>query len=566
MAELATVRAEIKAWERSFRESNGRPPTVDDIKQNPAIADKYKQYKKLSKAEGPTKPTQAVEPAASPSTPPRRSRPKEPPSLLLSKSRPVQPAAPLASFNPFSPQKKQKGKEKERILVDRIHESRSNPFGKPNATPRVRKQSHSPDPFPAIQRSQSSSSASSSNFALNSLPAPASAVSRARKRLRGEPVSPSPNKDKRRRVASQTTLPFPRLNLDAPSSDDGDDDFMEANSSFVDNSPVKAPTTGKSYTQLFEESLIPLDLFGAKGNLETMKSDANEPRIKGRRVSDSTGRTKPPVRKPSASKQAISDLTSSNLEQPTQRATLKLPSRSTDKNLSNSNSEVSSNRSSAKRAFSDEDVDDEVDKQPLPRAKSPLIPPSPPPSGTNTSFNRPGKGKAKASTGRKKAKLDDGHVEDDSDDLELHGPQAKLRIVGRNDMRRQHAAAGPEEDAVTSDSDPILGYARFPGPRVSSQNHVQQAEGDVEINLPDELRRVLALQSADSKIQRSEEDRLVKGLLYGRRIAHYDPQKGGEIWDVGEDRHVNVDEGHNAYTEGEDDWEGEPVPWEVGEL
>jgi hypothetical protein len=41
---------------------------------------------------------------------------------------------------------------------------------------------------------------------------------------------------------------------------------------------------------------------------------------------------------------------------------------------------------------------------------------------------------------------------------------------------------------------------------------------------------------------------------------HYDPAKGGEIWDVGEEDQVWED------TEGEDDWEGEGVPWEVGEL
>jgi len=37
MTDLATVRAEIKSWERSFKETNGRPPSVDDIKQNDAI-------------------------------------------------------------------------------------------------------------------------------------------------------------------------------------------------------------------------------------------------------------------------------------------------------------------------------------------------------------------------------------------------------------------------------------------------------------------------------------------------------------------------------------------------
>lgn len=37
MSELATVRAEIKAWEHSFKETNGRSANVDDIKANAAI-------------------------------------------------------------------------------------------------------------------------------------------------------------------------------------------------------------------------------------------------------------------------------------------------------------------------------------------------------------------------------------------------------------------------------------------------------------------------------------------------------------------------------------------------
>ena len=37
MADVATVRAEIKAWERSFKEDNGREATIQDIKDNPAI-------------------------------------------------------------------------------------------------------------------------------------------------------------------------------------------------------------------------------------------------------------------------------------------------------------------------------------------------------------------------------------------------------------------------------------------------------------------------------------------------------------------------------------------------
>jgi len=37
MAELAVVRAEIKAWERSFKEDHGRAATVDDVRQDDAM-------------------------------------------------------------------------------------------------------------------------------------------------------------------------------------------------------------------------------------------------------------------------------------------------------------------------------------------------------------------------------------------------------------------------------------------------------------------------------------------------------------------------------------------------
>jgi len=37
MADLAIVRAEIKAWERSFKEDHGRAATVDDVRQDDAM-------------------------------------------------------------------------------------------------------------------------------------------------------------------------------------------------------------------------------------------------------------------------------------------------------------------------------------------------------------------------------------------------------------------------------------------------------------------------------------------------------------------------------------------------
>jgi len=430
-----------------------------------------------------------------------------------------------------------------------MYESHSNPFGRPNPS------THE-DLFPSSHPSQASSS--SSTLSLNPLLAPGSAVSRARKRLRGEPVSPSPNKDKRRRVTSQTSLPFPRLNLSAPSSDEAEDDLMEGDSSFVGDSPLKLPTSGKSYTQLFDEKPLSVDLFGAKVKPVAAKQEPESAR--NNKVSIINGLPKSAARRPGSSKQTLGESAPSDVGRVNSKP--KVPSRLNDKDA---NSSVSSTRSSVKRVLSDEENATEAPKA---RSKSPLIPPSPPPPDISSLVNRTGKIKAKTldGGGRKKVKVDEARVDSGSEDSELHEPPTKLKIVNRNDMRRRQAAMerDEEEDTVLSDPDPVFGYTRFAAPHVSPQQPGDAEEGTVEIDLPDELRRVLALETAASKGKATEEKRILQGLLYGRRAHHYDPHKGGEIWDVGED--YNVDDENIANTEGEEDWEGEPVPWEAAEL
>ena len=81
--------------------------------------------------------------------------------------------------------------------------------------------------------------------------------------------------------------------------------------------------------------------------------------------------------------------------------------------------------------------------------------------------------------------------------------------------------------------------------------------GDFEVNLPDDLRRVLAI--SPSKAHTTRDVNVVRGLLYGKRTSGYDARKGGDIWNVGEI-------GEATDSQAEDDWEGEPVPWETGEL
>ena len=119
----------------------------------------------------------------------------------------------------------------------------------------------------------------------------------------------------------------------------------------------------------------------------------------------------------------------------------------------------------------------------------------------------------------------------DSDGMEL---DANLRIVDRNATRIRRAdGEGMEEgDDVEFDSDPVLGYARFHRPRARSPDtSQQQAEGgSVEVDVPDELQSVLALQQlAAPASQITDEDSLVKGLLYTKmrlRGRHLEESKG----------------------------------------
>ena len=90
----------------------------------------------------------------------------------------------------------------------------------------------------------------------------------------------------------------------------------------------------------------------------------------------------------------------------------------------------------------------------------------------------------------------------------------------------------------------------------------ERSEDDVRIreeDLREDLKRILAL--SPEKRTEEEERKIANAVLYGRREGHYDA-KGFEVWDVGE-----MSEGaEGTRGDGEDDWEGEPVPWEAGEL
>lgn len=543
-------------------------------------------YKKLSKAAAANVTTTNAASTDPPSTPARPQKRDIRPSLLLSKPRVVETTASLPSFNPFSPVKNKAKQEKQRDSYkgqrqESIEITSSNPFRTPSRgkSSAIESRDPSPDALPAILPFLPVASGSD-----HIQPPAETAVSRARKRLRGEPVSPSPNKEKRRRVGSQISLPFAKLGISAAPDNDGEDDedegAVEANSSFVDDSPVKPPTGGKSFKLLFEEALPKNDLAAKrKGSLSRSKMIPASVGLFGDRNDKSTSvgtpmkettdhdfgtKVKPGTKsdrrgngyagKGASQTRSISGKGDRLFE--AQLDTAESSKCATKWNRHLSEPEI---HKSTKRPLSDMESDLDNDRSNPQIAISALIllPPSPPPADSSRGSSSNYKGKGKVIVGsRKKAKVleeIDGDEEDSADE-----PQVKL--VSRNGFNRTQST----EDDGDFDFDPILGSKAHRGSRdlpisAGDADAAPHEIGKFEVDLPDKLRRVLAI--SPSKAWDSREERVVRGLLSGRRVTHYDGAIGGEIWHVGEeDDEIRCDTG------GEDDWEGEPVPWEVGEL
>ncbi|KAK1228503.1 hypothetical protein PQX77_008443 [Marasmius sp. AFHP31] len=632
MSDLASVRAEIKAWERSFKDENDRLPSVDDIRRNSSIANKYRLYKKLTKTSQ---------------------------QAAIPKSRPTQQTAPLSSFNPFSPTKN-KGKLPESPLRSRTSRP-NNPFTTPSksiAKLRVRESSPSPAPQtrPATSTSASATTVNLSIAPSNALPDPPSAVVRARKRLRGEPVSPSPNKDKRRRVHSsqQSILAFARRRDSGSSSSDDEGDIGEGKtgSSFIDDSPMKKRPGGKSFQTLFEDvGTVRTSNTRLQSALERAKSSNSSTGFFGRPAKDassisfddemdwemgdetSVGREKAESRlKPVNGKQRLKRWapTKDNLH-------------AADPSTSNPEPSKAENvgKKPAKRVTmsdaSDEEPGEGVNRSRSTSAKPTvsLLPPSPPPADTSSSHNSRSSGSAlmnsKAKANRKKAKLSAKDREDYEDgDSSASEGNANIKVRLRSFTRGVTPAIGEVGDMdvkmeggdneatggvdVDLDPDPILRYFR-PPQRVNgggftsfissegeddlgdSDDHFTEPglddtrtqpgqpkkRGDtrdgglLEIDLPDQMKHFLALSASEihARDDRLREEMVVESLLYGRRAGHYDGSRGGEIWDVGDVSGPEEGDGgelvgsrhKHAEPDGEeDDWEGEPVPWEIGEL
>ncbi|KAF7981176.1 hypothetical protein HWV62_34959 [Athelia sp. TMB] len=593
--DVSAVRAHIKSWEREFKAQHGRDPSVQDIRDQPDIGKMQElcDHDKLSKAAAQPQPKPQDDP---PSTPARSAKRDTRSSLLLSKPRVVETttASIQSQNNPFSPVK-DKGKQRDAPSAFRSQEPsskrfRTNPFATPSKTPKSKRDvsdDGSSDELPAIIPFQYTASTSAQERSPTG-----QAVSRARKRLRGELVSPSPNKEKRRRTGpvQHDPLPFAKLGTPTPMSDEEDsfEDDMGANTSFLDDSPVKAPAGGKSFKLLFAEALpktgASARLTTGKGSLSRSKTISANTGLFGDRIGRAAGPIKEnTVHGPGANGEKRRDIHKSFTSGPNRSmSTDDLPSEGDDI-LQYSSTELppypptsatNSRHSSRKRSLSNSDADSNEGKNATVRTVPQLIPPSPLPANTSqVSFTSTlkGKGRVPAAVGsRKKAKIrkdaEKQLEEDESSDA------IPVKVVTRHGKRRTRLMVTDDNPngEFDYDSDPMMGYStahrastELDAMHLSSQagagTGVEVDTGKFEVDLPEKLRQVLAI--SPSKTRDSREERVVRGLLSGKRATHYDPSKGGEIWDVGED-----DEEMRCDTEGEDDWEGPGVPWEAAEL
>lgn len=554
-SDLLSLRAELKYFERAFKAEQGHAPSVDDIK-NAGFADKYRLYKKLSKL-GNATGSFRENPIIPPSTPPRSVPPKsEAPQFIIPRSRAVKTETASGS-NPFSPVKNKEKHAAHYPLSDL--DGPTNPFTTPRKAKQARfppSKSLSPDPFPPIQTLVDPTRPPQESKQSNT-------VSRARKRLRGEPVSPSPIKEKRQRILPDA--PFPKMGtLNAEDSDDADPAVADlADFSFVADSPMKPLPKGGAFKLLFE---------GGVGDVVTQDG-----RSRSRKVPSNSGLGlfgSKSQRARSMSRSSDSEMLSDNHQAPEMKASEGNPVKSSTKTWTerrlypndpafckkdhfgtmeptepkrpvqaDRTGECSQGITATQPSLADTESDA---RDPLcPGHRPALLPPSPPPAGSSSAHV--GKKKAKGPI-RKRTKLPEDSEGEDEDGADVH---VKIREWSWQ-LRKSSRAT----DTLAEELDPVLGFSALdrqssPGPMIGD------TPGDLVVNLPDDLRRLLAI--SPSKSQTTRDVSVVRGVLYGTRTSNYDAQRGGDIWGVGE-----MDDASDS--QAEDDWEGEPVPWETGEL
>ncbi|KAL5519215.1 hypothetical protein ACEPAH_898 [Sanghuangporus vaninii] len=522
--DVTALRADIKSWERAFRTENQRAPTLEDIKVLPKIAAKYKLYKKLCK-EAVVQPAKKKTNGIAPSTPPRNSSSLPGPSSIVPKSRPIAQPTTNETPNPFSPTESFR-----RITVsfdDKLSFPQPNFTSDPSTPPSKRSYSApSPDPFPSVMATLEPAS-----------PLVNSAVKKARKRLRGDLVSPTPKKPR-------------MIRAPASSGSEKDSDEGESDVPYVVESPVKASTNGKHFKPLFEEGRLsqPVlakrgpfsksirDLFDHETNFE---SPLSRPAAQVT-ISQNQTRKLPGVKK--------SKKTQMNLAPGMNRPYSTTISDFQENSLTVDAPETPDTLSPLlnRKRSSSIDADELSLSNQFPSVVGALLPPSPPPNPTQPKSEMYGRGMVKD---RKKPKLawSSRLIEittDDEPDLEV------VELASQPDDSRRVSTDDAEDETAREG----FGFTTR-----DLSNSVLEAEdisdsNEPEINLPEDLRNVLHISASNGSAR--EERALVESLLQGRPglLGQW-----GEVWGVGESEDVTA-----ATTD--DEWAGEGVAWEIGEL
>ncbi|KAL5533996.1 hypothetical protein ACEPAG_456 [Sanghuangporus baumii] len=525
--DVAALRADIKLWERAFKTENRRAPTLDDIKVLPKIAAKYKLYKKLCK-EANAQPAQKKTNGIAPSTPPRNSSSLPGPSSIVPKSRPITHSTTYETPNPFSPTKS--SRRKTTSFDERLPFPQPNFTSGPSTPPSKRSYSApSPDPFPSVMTTLEPAS-----------PLVNSAVKKARKRLRGDLVSPTPKKPRIARAS-------------ASSESEKDSNEGEVDVSYIFDSPVKASINGKNFKPLFEEGQLSQPVFVKKGPFSKSVKDPFAAEI-----GFESSRTRSSVQETISQNQTHKHLGAkkSKKEQMNPAPETKRVYSSTMPNFQENPLTVGAPETpdtlppliNRKRSNSI-DTDELSFNNQFPSVVGALLPPSPPPNPTQPKSEMYVKGTVKD---RKKPKLASSSrlteiTTDDERDLEV--VELDSRASQPDGFRR--VAADDDEDETVRE---VFGFTTR-----DLSNSVPEV-GDVsdsnepEINLPEDLRNVLHISvSGDSA---REERALVESLLQGRPglLGQW-----GEVWGVGESEDATA-----ATTD--EEWAGEGIAWEVGEL
>lgn len=440
------------------------------------------------------------------------------------------------------------------------------------------------------------------------------AVSRARKRLRGEAVSPSPIKEKRPRVTGKIA-PQAALTFNEADSSDEDGAVKRGRDTFIDDTPARPPIGKKQFKVLFDEAvpsasqtrsagarpqevgMVPSKSVYGKGlfGLGFSSKDSG-----AKQSSRSNTRSKSPIHSDDGDDiewNTSASVSSSKLSAPDFSPSVAkpvAPSRPNKKSSkvpgaiipgkddlwASSGPKDATKAPSKRRSRSPTTLSNDVhtsDSRSTPKASLsalPLLPPSPPADPqSKPKYNDKGKSKALM---RKKAKLlgsDDS--EDEGDEADVKVKEVPWRWHRHPSRGQLELVSGMEQQADSELEFDVGAYRPSVPPSLSNQLVDGDHQERFEVDLPEDLRRVLALSPPRHVVpDPGQEEKLVRGLLYGRREGHYDPSRGGEIWGVGEVSGESEEEDAlglgkervKGREEDEDDWEGEPVPWEVGEL